>query len=96
MRPCLADEPVLRGIAFETQKPRPVESKGTRVDCGFRLALLVENLVVAGIKAIEETLPIHTAQVLTYLSLTGTKLGLLLNVNTRRLADGIKRVALNL
>ena len=93
---CLAHELSQRGIAFELQKPVPVQYKGVKLDCGFRLDLLVGNLVVVEVKAVERLAPVHTAQVLTYLKLTGCKLGILLNFNEQRMADGIKRIVLNL
>lgn len=70
--------------------------KDIRLDAGFRADLLVGSLVVVELKAVEKLLPIHDAQVLTYLRLIGCKLGLLLNFNVPRLKDGIKRLALNL
>ncbi len=93
---CLAYEFNLQNIPFERQKPVPVIYKGTRVDCGFRLDFLVDGLVVVELKAIEAFAPIHMAQVLTYLKLTGCKLGLLLNFNVDLLRKGIQRVVHNL
>jgi GxxExxY protein len=88
---CLCHELTLRKMPFERQKPLPVEYKGTRLDCGYRLDLLVENAVVIEIKAIESIEPIHEAQLLTYLKLGGWKLGLLINFNVSVLKDGIRR-----
>ena len=94
---CLAHELSIRGIAYERQKEIPVVYKGVQVNCGFRLDFLVGGLVVVELKAVEKLAPIHEAQVMTYLKLTGCKLGLLLNFNTVRLREGgIKRIALNL
>lgn len=93
---CLAYELNQRGILFERQKPVPVVYKDVRLDCGFRLDLLVGGLVVVELKAVDRLAPIHQAQMLTYLKLTGCKLGLLLNFNVLKLRDGIKRVVLNL
>lgn len=93
---CLAYEFSLRDIPFERQKPVPVVYKDIQLDCGFRLDFLVGGLVVVELKAVSELAPIHQAQMLTYLKLTGCKLGLLLNFNVLRLRDGIKRVVLNL
>jgi GxxExxY protein len=93
---CLAHELSQRGIPFELQKPVPVQYKGVKLDCGFRLDLLVGALVVVEVKAVEVLAPVHTAQVLTYLKLTGCKLGILLNFNEQRMADGIKRLVLKL
>ncbi len=93
---CLAHELCLRDVPFERQKPVPVFYKGTQVDCGFRLDLLVGGLLVVEVKAVDGLAPIHMAQVLTYLKLTGRKLGLLLNFNERLMRHGIKRLALGL
>ena len=88
---CLCRELDLRGIPFERQKPLPVEYKGVRLDCGYRLDLLVEGTVVVEIKALVAMEPIHEAQLLTYLKLGGWKLGLLINFNVPVLKDGIRR-----
>ena len=93
---CLAHELVLRHIPFERQKPVGVSYKGLDLDCGFRVDLLVEDLVVVELKAVQDVVPVHEAQLLTYLKLTGCKLGLLLNFNVPLLRQGIKRLALNL
>ncbi len=93
---CLAYELMARGIHFERQKALPVQYKSIHLECGFRLDLLVENMVVVEIKAVEQLAPIHEAQIITYLKLTKCKLGLLLNFNVIRLNQGIKRIALNL
>ena len=93
---CLAHEFTSRGIPFELQKPVPVEYKGVKLDCGFRIDFLVGGLVVVELKAVDKLTTVHDAQVLTYLKLTGCKLGLLLNFNEWRLGDGIKRLVLNL
>ena len=93
---CLAYELNRRHIPFERQKPIPVVYHEVHLDCGFRLDLLVDSLVVVELKAVDELAPIHQAQMLTYLKLTGCKLGLLLNFNEAKLRDGIKRVVLNL
>lgn len=93
---CLAYEMSVRHIPFERQKELPVIYKGVQVDCGFRLDFLVGKLLVVELKAVDQLAPIHDAQVLTYLKLTGCKLGLLLNFNATRLRNGIKRIVLNL
>jgi GxxExxY protein len=93
---CLAHELSLRQIPFERQKPVPIEYKGVQLDCGFRLDFLVDRLVVVELKAVDKLAPIHEAQVLTYLRLTGCKLGLLLNFNALKLSSGIKRMVLDL
>ena len=88
---CLCHELTLRRVAFERQKPLPVEYKGVKLDCGYRLDLFVEGTVVVEIKAVETIQPIHEAQLLTYLKLGGWKLGLLINFNVPALKDGIRR-----
>jgi GxxExxY protein len=92
---CLARELSLRGIPFEKEKPLPAEYKEVRVDCGYRLDFLVDGSVVVELKSIEAILPVHEAQVLTYLKLTGCKLGLLVNFNVAVLKEGIRRLVLN-
>lgn len=92
---CLCRELVLRGLPFERQRDLPVEYKGVKLDCGYRLDLLVMKLVVVEIKAVERLLPIHEAQVLTYLKLGRWQVGLLMNFNVPVLKDGIKRIVNN-
>ena len=89
---CLCRELEIRGIAFECQKPLPLEYKGVKLDCGYRIDLLVAGLVVVEIKSVEGLAPIHEAQLLTYLKLTGVKVGLLINFNVVMLKDGIRRL----
>jgi GxxExxY protein len=93
---CLAHELGQRQIPFERQRPIAVVYKTVRLDCGFRADLLVDQKGLVELKAIDQLLPIHDAQMLTYLKLTGCKLGLLLNFNVPKLRDGIKRRVLNL
>jgi GxxExxY protein len=93
---CLAKEMELRKIPFERQKQVPLVYKGENIDCGYRLDFLVGGLVVVELKSVEALQDIHMAQVLTYLRLTGRKLGLLLNFNETTMRDGVKRVVLNL
>ena len=76
---CLARELSLRNIPFQQQKSLPVHYKGTQLDCGYRLDFLVADIVVVEVKAIDALLPIHQAQLLSYLKLGGWKLGLLIN-----------------
>ncbi len=89
---CLAQELSLRKIPFERQKPLPVHYKGTQLDCGYRLDFLVADIIVVEVKAIDALLPIHQAQLLSYLKLGGWKLGLLINFHVPLLREGIKRV----
>ena len=88
---CLCRELALRDIRFERQRALPVEYKGVKLDCGYRLDLLVENTVVVEIKSVTTIQPIHEAQLLTYLKLGGWKLGLLINFNVPVLKDGVRR-----
>src|SRR6266849_8445524 len=88
---CLCHELELRGISFECQKPLPLEYKGIKLECGYRIDLLVAGLVVVEIKSVEALAPIHEAQLLTYLKLTGIKIGLLMNFNVVVLKEGIRR-----
>lgn len=92
----LAREFTLRQIPFERQKPLVVKYKGTTLECGYRLDFLVWDMVVVELKAIEVLLPVHSAQLLTYLRLGGWQAGLMLNFNVSALKKGIKRLVLNL
>ena len=85
---CLCHEFHLRGICFERQRPLPVEYKGVKIDCGYRLDLIVENKVILEIKCVEHVLPVHEAQLLTYLKMTGMRVGLILNFNISTLVRG--------
>lgn len=90
---CLAKELSLRGLRVERQGEIKIEYKGERLDCVYRADLIVERTVLLEIKAVEQLLAIHEAQVLTYLRLTGLKTALLLNFNTPYLRGGIKRLS---
>ncbi len=90
---CLCHELQLRTIAFERQKPLPISYKGMALECGYRLDMIVEDVLVVELKSIESLDAIHIAQVITYLKLMGLPLGLLINFNVARLKDGVKRVA---
>jgi GxxExxY protein len=89
---CFAHELRKRGLRVETQLPLPVSYDGVRVNLGYRLDLLVENEIVVELKAIETVLPVHKAQLLSYLRLGGKRLGLLINFHVDRLKDGITRL----
>jgi len=89
---CLCHELELRGILFECQKPLPLEYKGIRLECGYRIDLPVAGLVIVEIKSVEALALIHEAQLLTYLKLTGVKVGFLINFNVVVLKDGIRRL----
>lgn len=92
----LAQEFSLRNIKYEEEKALPLEYKGIGLDCGYRLDFLVRDRVVVELKALEKILPIHCAQLLTYLKMIDLKLGLILNFNVSILRDGIKRIVNNL
>ncbi|HET9177169.1 MAG TPA: GxxExxY protein [Terriglobia bacterium] len=91
---CMARELALRSIPFDRQKPLPVVYKGVRLECGYRLDLLVDGRVVVELKPVEALAPIHGAILLTYLKLSGCKIGLLINFNCAVLKGGIRRRAL--
>ena len=93
---CLCQELALRGIPFEREVPLPLEYKGIRCECGYRLDILVAGAVVVEVKAIEAIAPIHEAQLLTYLRLGAWSVGLLMNFNVVVLKDGIRRRVLGL
>ena len=89
---CLCHELSLRGLSLERQKLLPVDYKEKRLDCGYRLDTVVENAIILELKSCEKIEPIHKAQLLTYLRLSGLSLGLLLNFNTPVMKDGIVRI----
>lgn len=91
---CLLYELRLRGHHVEQQKQLPVAYKNIQLDCGYRLDLIVENQVIIEIKSVQELLPIHEAQLLSYLKLSGISIGLLINFNVRILKEGIRRFKL--
>jgi GxxExxY protein len=90
---CLCRELELRAISYNRQKEIPIEYKGHRLDCGYRIDVLVAGRVILEIKACDSLQRIHEAQLLTYLKLTGLKVGLLINFNVPVLKQGIKRIA---
>jgi GxxExxY protein len=92
---CLAFELVECGLNIERQKPLPVVYRGVELECGYRLDLLVEEKVIVEVKAIDQLAPIHQAQMLSYLKLSGCQVGLLINFNVKVLKDGIRRVVHN-
>jgi GxxExxY protein len=89
--PCMTYEFAARGIRTERQKPLPVHYKGVRLDCGYRMDMVVEDLIVLEFKSVSKVDPIHEAQMQTYLRLSGLTVGLILNFNVRLLKDGIRR-----
>jgi GxxExxY protein len=92
---CLGYEIANRGLKVVRQMQLPVRYKEVHLDCGYRVDLLVQDSVVVELKVVERLEPIHDAQVLTYLRLSGCKVGLLLNFNTPILREGIKRIVHN-
>jgi len=88
---CLAQELTLRNIPYERERPLPVAYKGVQLDCGYRLDFLIRGKVVVELKAVDVIHPVYEAQLLTYLRLTGCKVGLLINFNVPVLKDGIVR-----
>jgi len=93
---CLAYELKQHGLAFQTQVALPVVYKDVKLEAGYRIDIIVENKVIIEIKAVDALADIHTAQVLTYLKLRELKLGLLINFNSLRVIDGVKRIVNNL
>ena len=89
---CLCRELSICGIAFERQKSLSVSYKGVKLDCGYRLDIVVGGLIILELKAVDQVEPIHEAQLLTYLKLSNLKLGILINFNVPILRDGIKRI----
>lgn len=89
---CLAYELAKNDIKARKQVECPITYQGVQIDAGYRLDILVEEKIVLEIKAVERLLPLHTAQLLTYLKLSGFKIGLLLNFNVTSLKAGLKRI----
>jgi GxxExxY protein len=92
---CLAYELRDSGLMVETQKPLPVMYRGVKLDCGYRLDIVVEGEIILELKAVEKLLPIHEAQLISYLRLSGISLGLLVNFHSQLLKDGLKRLVHN-
>ncbi|MBN2018887.1 MAG: GxxExxY protein [Sedimentisphaerales bacterium] len=92
---CLSFELVERGFKIELQKPLSVIYKSVKLDCAYRIDILVDKCVIIEIKAVDVLVPIHKAQLLSYLKLSGCKVGLLINFNAKILSDGIVRVVNN-
>jgi len=88
---CLIYELVDSGLSVQSQVPFPVKYKGKLIDIGYRVDLLVEGIMVVELKSVERLLPIHSAQILTYLKLSDLKVGLLINFNAQKIKDGIRR-----
>ncbi len=93
-RTCLVYELRKKGLKVEEEKPLPLVYEEVKLDCGYRIDILVEDCVVVELKTVECFTEVHTAQVLTYLKLSGKHTGMLLNFYTKSLKDGIKRLVL--
>ena len=89
---CLIQELKNRGLKVEAQVGLPITYDGTQIDVGYRIDLLVERVVIVELKAVEKIRPLHKAQILSYLKLSGLRVGLLINFNTVSLKDGIQRI----
>lgn len=85
---CLCHELNLRGIAFQRQVPLPVSYKGVSLDCGYRLDIVVEDALILQLKCVEHVLPVHEAQLLTHLRMTGKRVGLIFNFHVAALIRG--------
>ena len=91
---CLCNELKSRGIPFACQVPLPISFKGVNLDCAYRIDVCIDYRIILELKSIEKVTDLHRAQLLTYLRLSGKKVGLLLNFNVPVLKDGIVRMAL--
>jgi GxxExxY protein len=91
---CLCHEMLQNGLVFQRQVPLPIIYKTVRLDCGYRMDIVVDGRAIIELKTVERLMPIHDAQVLTYMKLSGIPTGLLLNFNTAVLKDGIRRLML--
>jgi len=89
---CLAYELRRRGYGVRVQVPLPVKYEGIRIDVGYRIDLLIEEQVVVELKSVRRLLPVHDAQLLSYLKLSGFRVGLLINFHVEHLKDGIRRM----
>ncbi len=91
---CLAHELKTSGIPFKLQCPLPVEYKGIKLDCGYRIDMLIDDAIIVELKSVDKILPIHQAQLLTYMKLSSISIGLLINFNVKLIKTGIKRMVL--
>ena len=91
---CLARELSLAGIPFELQVPIPIDYKGVRLDCGYRMDVFVNTQLIVELKSVEAVVPIHEAQLLTYMKLARVSIGLLINFDVPLLKEGIRRFVL--
>ncbi|CAN5821769.1 GxxExxY protein [soil metagenome] len=93
---CLCYELNKNGLKFERQVPLPVIYKGVKLECGYRMDIVVENSVIVEVKAVENLIPVHEAQLLSYLKINNKKVGLLMNFHVPILKKGLKRIVNNL
>ncbi len=91
---CYCHELCLQNVPLERQKPLPLEYKGVKLDCGYRMDVVADKRAVVEVKCADKILPVHEAQLLTYLKLSGLKVGLIINFHSRFIKDGIKRLVL--
>jgi GxxExxY protein len=91
---CLCHELRLRGLSFKRQVPLPIEYKGVKLDCGYLLDLVVQDSVLIELKSVEKVIPVHEAQLLTYMKMTTLRVGLIINFNVPVLTRGIIRKVL--
>lgn len=91
---CYCHELKLQNVPFERQKQLPLEYKGVKLDCGYRMDVVADRKAIVEIKCVDKILPVHEAQLLTYLKLSGLKVGLIINFHSRFIKEGIKRLAL--
>ncbi len=91
---CLCYELKLRGLNYERQKPVPIVYKKIKLECGYRIDILVENKIILELKAVEGFNPVHEAQILTYMRFAEKRLGLLINFNVTKLTNSLKRYIL--
>jgi GxxExxY protein len=91
---CLAHELTNAGIPLKLQHPLPVKYKGIKLDCGYRVDLFIDKTIIVELKSVDKVLPVHQAQLLTYMKLSGISIGLLMNFNVKYMKHGIKRMVL--
>ena len=91
---CYCHELMLRDVPLERQKPIPLEYKGINLECGYRMDVVADRKAVVEVKCVEKILPVHEAQLLTYLKLSNLKVGLIINFHSQFIKDGIKRLVL--
>ncbi|QQL46421.1 GxxExxY protein [Sulfuriroseicoccus oceanibius] len=92
---CLEHELTLEKVPYQSEVPLPVRYKGTRLDCGYRMDLVIHEHLTVELKSVRKIEPIHEAQLLTYMRLSGLKVGLLINFNVPLLREGIRRFVIN-